>query len=145
MQDDESEPNLFTRSTLAFSFRLLREDYPSLALEIQNYMMEAKLDNCQLESRQLDNIDTDYNEALSDADNYDIELNLDVAEVSQIVNAISEIAERAARNEFHSKKSLISIHATLLNWLLYAQSFTQDLQTITLDPKLKSSPKPNNS
>ncbi len=122
MQVEESEPNIFSLPALRFCFQLLRDDHPSLALELQNLMMEAKQGRDDVE----------------DCEDYDIELNLDVKEVTYIVSAISEIAEKAAHNEFHSKKNLIAIHATLLEWMLYAQSFTQELRALNLEPQLKS-------
>jgi hypothetical protein len=128
MQIDEAEPNIFSLPSLRFCFQLLRNDYPALALELQNIIMEANQDN--------DDPD-------DDCDNDTITLNLDVKKVSCIVSAISDIAEKAAHNEFHSKKNLIAIHSTLLEWLLYAQNFTQDLQLVSLDPQLKSPTSPS--
>ena len=61
-----------------------------------------------------------------------IPLELDVQIVSDIVTALSEIAEHAALCEVHTKEERIAIHQTLLDWLLYAQSFLNMIDPLAM-------------
>ena len=105
--------NYFSLDCLEFSFHYLREEHPSLALTVQNLLAESRSQHSHNTQDKL------------------IPLDLEVQTVSDIVTALSEIAEEAAESEAHSKEEMIAIHQTLLDWLLYAQSF---LDTINLLP-----------
>ncbi len=97
--------NYFSLHCLEFSFNLLREHYPALALAIQNLTAQARQNHiCNSEDKLL-------------------ALDLDVQLVSDIVSALSDIAEQAANCNTGDKDKMIAIHQTLLDWLLYAQSF----------------------
>jgi Na+/phosphate symporter len=65
-----------------------------------------------------------------------IELDLDVQMVSDIVTALSQVAEHAAgskeHSKEHSKEEMIAIHQTLLDWLLYAQSFLETINPLAV-------------
>ena len=97
--------NYFSLCCLEFSFQLLREQHPTLALAIQNLTAEARL------------------KQLANSDDKLLALDLDVQLVSDIVSALSDIAEHAAGSDEHDRDTMIAIHQTLLNWLLYAQTF----------------------
>ncbi|WP_157118013.1 hypothetical protein [Oceanicoccus sagamiensis] len=106
--------NYFSLDCLEFSFHCLREEYPSLALAVQNLLVESRLQH-----------ENNSREKL-------IELELDVQTVSDIVTALSEVAEHAALTEGHSKEEMIAIHQTLLDWLLYAQSFLDTINPLAM-------------
>lgn len=61
-----------------------------------------------------------------------IPLELDVHIISDIVTALSEVAEQAAQSDEHSKQEMITIHQTLLDWLLYAQSFLDTINPLAI-------------
>ncbi|MEH6557136.1 MAG: hypothetical protein V7459_14340 [Oceanicoccus sp.] len=100
-----------TVDCLEFSFLLLREIRPSLALIIQNLLAE---------SRHYGDVNTGAKL---------ITLNLDSQIVSDIVTALSGVAEHAASNDGSNKEQMVAIHQTLLDWLLYAQSFLDDFSS----------------
>ena len=97
-----------TVDCLGFSFLLLRKIRPSLALTIQNLIAE---------SRHYGDINTGAKL---------ITLNLDSQVVSDIVIVLSDVADQAASNNGCNKEQMVAIHQTLLDWLLYAQSFLDD-------------------
>lgn len=98
-------PNYFSLNGLESSFELLREHHPALALRVQNLIAEARIDHHQCsEEKQLP-------------------LDMNVSDVSAIVTALASIAEQSANSALDGEDTMISIHQTLLDWLLYAQSF----------------------
>ncbi len=104
--------NCFSLDCLEFSFQLLREEHPSLALIVQNLLAENRTQHSPQDKL--------------------IPLSLDVHRVSEIVTALSEVAEQVAQNEEHSKEEMIAIHQTLLDWLLYAQSFLDTINPLSI-------------
>lgn len=102
--------NVFNLQTLEHSFRLLRHHYPALALLVQNLTAphhaqnQARCQDCW------------------------ISVDLDVNIVSDLVTALAAIAEHAAQNPFENHRNRFAIHQTLLDWLMYAQSFLNEAQ-----------------
>lgn len=105
-------PSVFSLECLEFSFELLRHCHPSLALTVQNLMASYR---------------PAHNSAPQDKT---IAIELDVQLVSDIVICLSEIAESAASNEEIGKEEKIKIHQSLLDWLIYAQSFMDEVQPL---------------
>lgn len=98
---------IFSKSMLLQTFNFLREEYPGLALEIRNLT------------------------ALSQDDNKNaFELALTPEKVSEIVIALSSIAEINAISANSNREQLIDLHGTLLDWLTYAQSFMHKIDII---------------
>lgn len=87
------------------TFALLRYEYPSLALTVQNL--------------------TASTHALAQPKQR-IAINLEATIVSEIINALSEIGDQACEDKHCSKERLIEIRAVLLEWLIYAQQFLVD-------------------
>lgn len=112
--------NFFSIDGLEFSFHLLRDNYPTLALVIQNLLIETRLNH---ETNTLDKL---------------IELEMDVQVVSNIVTALSDMAELAANGHVDSKEEMIAIHQTLLDWLLYAQSFLNEINPLNMEAPLST-------
>ena len=106
--------NYFSLDCLEFSFHCLREEHPTLALTVQNLLAETRVMHTNNTQEKL------------------IPLELDVQIVSDIVTALSEIAEHAALCEVHTKEERIAIHQTLLDWLLYAQSFLNMIDPLAM-------------
>jgi hypothetical protein len=107
--------NYFSLDCLQLSFELLRDHNPSLALLIQNEISTAR-----------------QQQLINDQDKL-IELTMDVVSVSEIVTALSKVAELSADdNSQCSKEMMIKIHQTLLDWLLYAQSFLREVAPLSL-------------
>lgn len=106
--------NYFSFECLQLSFQLLRDHSPSLALLIQNEISSAR-----------------QQQLINDQDKL-IELSMDVLQVSDIVSALSDVAEMAADEKQCSKETMIKIHQTLLDWLLYAQSFLREVDLLSL-------------
>ena len=100
--------HMFSLQTLNHSFELVRQTHPALALTIQNLTAEY------------------HNQSLARCQDCWISINLDVNTVSEIVCALSATAERAAADTRESMENRIAIHQTLLDWLMYAQSFLDD-------------------
>ncbi len=110
--------NYFSLDCLEFSFHCLREEHPSLALIVQNLLAETRTHHCNNSRDKL------------------IQLELDVQAVSDIVTALSEVAEHAAQSEEHGKEEMIAIHQTLLDWLLYAQSFLDTINPLAIEKNI---------
>ncbi len=100
--------------TLDHTFKLLRENHPSLALGIQNLLM-ANIPKPSVEN---------------------IEISLNAIAVSKIVVAISTIAGQAVRHKELPSQELIAIHATLLDWLIYTQNNMRELDLRLLQSDL---------
>ena len=98
----------FDPQFLRQTFTLLRYEYPSLALIVQNLITSTQQSAPDSRSTQL------------------IAINLEARTVSEIINGLSEIGDRACEDESYSKDNLIEIRAVLLEWLLYAQQFLID-------------------
>lgn len=101
--------NVFSLPVLEHSFLLMRPRYPALALLVQNC-------TASLNTERTDNSECGW-----------ITLNLPVEAVSQIIAALSKIAEEAAANPGEPREDCIAIHRTLLDWLIYAQSFLDEM------------------
>jgi hypothetical protein len=97
--------NYFSLDCLQITFKLLRDKQPCLALEIQNCIVEARFEHSH------------------NPQDKRVALHMGLQQVSNIVTALSAIAESAASDSSYCKASIASIHQTLLDWLLYAQSF----------------------
>ena len=104
----------FSQDCLEFSFHCLREEHPSLALIVQNLLAESRAEHQHNMQDKL------------------IPLELDVHIISDIVTALSEVAQQAAQSDEHSKQEMITIHQTLLDWLLYAQSFLDTINPLAI-------------
>jgi hypothetical protein len=109
--------NYFSLDCLQISFKLLRDQQPCLALVIQNCLA-------------LPRTQQNYNHQ-----DKQVALQLELQQVSDIVTALSAIAESAASDSNHCKASLATIHQTLLDWLLYAQSFLVEAEVAATDPE----------
>lgn len=107
-------PNYFSLDGLEFSFELLREHHPALALCVQNLIAEARIQHqhCREEKQ--------------------FPLDMSVSDVSAIVTALASIAEQSANSALDGEDTMIAIHQILLDWLLYAQSFIPD-DAVTAD------------
>lgn len=101
--------NYFSLNCLQLSFQLLRNQHPALALSIQNITADLHLTNCN-----------NYSDKL-------IAIDMDVNSVSKIVAALAELAEQSAHDSTDNQHSMIIIHQTLLDWLLYGQSFISEI------------------
>lgn len=99
--EPEQHSNEFTRNSLKKCFELLRINTPSLALLIQNILMESS-------------------ERFPEAT---VALDLDETTVSQIVEKLAAIGEAAAGDDSISKTDLIKIRSILMDWMIYAQTF----------------------
>ncbi|WP_101759385.1 hypothetical protein [Oceanicoccus sp. KOV_DT_Chl] len=111
--------NYFSLDCLELSFQLLRDNHPATALRIQNLIAEQRLQH------------------INNAQDKLIALDLDVYEVSDIVSIIAQQAEIIATQENKTKTEMIIVHQTLLDWLLYAQSFLADIDLLSIhEPKL---------
>jgi hypothetical protein len=99
--DPEQGSNEFTRNSLEKCFELLREDSPSLAILIQNSLMEC---------------DQRFPES-------QVSLRLDESTVNHIVAKLAEIGETAAVENSVPKTELVKIRSILMDWMVYAQSF----------------------
>jgi hypothetical protein len=108
--EHEEGSNEFTRNSLERCFELLREDSPSLAILIQNSLMEC---------------DQRFPES-------QVSLNLDESTVNQIVAKLAEIGEAAAIDNSAPKTELTKIRSILMNWMVYAQSFDTENQLTDL-------------
>ncbi len=100
-------PNYFSLDCLELSFQLLREQHPGLALNCQNLLADARQQHHYASQDKL------------------IPLEFDVLTVSQIVTALSETVDSSVNDGLLSKDEMIAVHQTLLNWLMYAQSFLE--------------------
>ena len=98
--DPEQGCNEFTRNSLEKCFELLRENSPSLAILIQNALMEC-------------------NQRFPESQ---VSLQLDEITVNHIVAKLSEIGEAAAVTNRSPKTELIKIRSVLMDWMVYAQS-----------------------
>ena len=107
--------NYFSLDCLQITFKLLRDKQPCLALTVQNYIVEARHQHSH------------------NHQDKQVALHMELQQVSNIVSALSAIAESAASDRSHSKASIASIHQTLLDWLLYAQNFLVEPQAVTTD------------
>lgn len=105
---------MFNLQVLEHSFELLRPRNPSQALCVQN-LTAALHAGC-------------YPERAECQDSRDtwVAVDLPVWIVSDIVSALSDIADQAAEGNQHSRQQKIAIHRTLLAWMIYAQSFFDD-------------------
>jgi hypothetical protein len=101
--EPEQHSNEFTRNSLKKCFELLRINTPSLALLIQNVLMESS-------------------ERFPEAT---VALELDEATVSQIVEKLAAIGEAAAVDNTISKAELVKIRSMLMDWMVYAQTFLE--------------------
>lgn len=96
--------NEFSRNTLEKCFELLRGSRPSLALVIQNILMES---------------DQRFPECT-------VALDLDEGHVSQIVEVLAEVGEVFAGDNNVSETELIKIRSILMDWMVYAQTFLDE-------------------
>jgi hypothetical protein len=99
--EPEQGSNEFTRNSLEKCFELLRENSPSLAILIQNALMEC---------------DQRFPES-------QVSLKLDESTVNHIVAKLAEIGEATAVDTSAPKNELIKIRSILMDWMVYAQSF----------------------
>jgi hypothetical protein len=116
--------NYFSLDCLEISFNLLRDQHPCLALSIQNILAEVR-----------------YKQTHNHQDKK-IALHMELELVSKMVTALSSIAESAANDTQQCQSTLVSIHQTLLDWLLYAQSLLIDQPSLdkkTIAVKVKTS------
>lgn len=59
-------------------------------------------------------------------------IKLEVQLVSNIVSALSNIAELVANTNDRNKEEKVAIHQVLLDWLLYAQTFLNEMNALTI-------------
>ena len=101
----QAAAHIFNLESLEHSFELLRHRYPPLALIIQNHTAEY------------------HRQAVDPHQELWISLELPVETVSDIVTALSAIAEDVAASPMANQEQRLAVHQTLLEWLIYAQSF----------------------
>jgi len=99
----EQTGNEFTRNSLKKCFDLLRDTCPSLALVIQNVLMESS-------------------ERFPESS---IKLQLEASTVTEIVKKLAEIGEAAASDKATMKTELVKIRDVLMTWMVYAQNFPE--------------------
>jgi hypothetical protein len=107
--EPEQGSNEFTRNSLEKCFELLRENSPSLAILIQNALMEC-------------------NQRFPESQ---VCLQLDEITVNHIVAKLAEIGDAAAAANSAPKTELIKIRSVLMDWMVYAQSFQLDSQEVS--------------
>lgn len=104
----QAAAHFFTLESLEHCFELLRHSYPPLALIIQNHTAEY------------------HRQAVNANQELWVSLELPVETVSDIVTALSAIAEEVAASPTANQEQRLAVHQTLLEWLMYAQSFLSD-------------------
>ncbi|MFT5692284.1 MAG: hypothetical protein ACI92E_001615 [Oceanicoccus sp.] len=109
-----SKRRLFRCRVLNHTFMLLRKNHPFLALYVQNLLAE-----------------TTHGSPAAD-----IETFLPAARISEIVIAISAIAEQSTNKNEASSLEVIAIHSTMLEWLIYTQNFMSNMNLLFVQPKL---------
>ncbi|MEE8057298.1 MAG: hypothetical protein V3T17_05615 [Pseudomonadales bacterium] len=107
-------PNYFSLGCLEFSFHLLRSQHPTLALAVQNLIAKARLNPINNSREKV------------------LLIKLEVQLVSNIVSALSNIAELVANTNDRNKEEKVAIHQVLLDWLLYAQTFLNEMNALTI-------------
>lgn len=107
---------MFNLQVLEHSFELLRPGHPSQALCIQNL-------TAVLHARP-------YTKTTAHDDHRDtwIAIDLPAGRVSDIVSALSDVADSATGDGAESRREKIAIHRTLLAWMIYAQSFLDEAE-----------------
>jgi hypothetical protein len=106
MKSADSSANyrdLFNRSTLELTYKMLRKKRPSLALLIQNVLVTAYPRD-------------DYHTGLTAA-----ELPLDADVARQIVHALSSLSDDMVAAGQTNRAELVLIRSLLLDWLMFAR------------------------
>lgn len=103
-----TQAHYFEHNCLQQTFCLLRQEYPSLALIVQNV------------------ITTSSKRQSPDQNNKTIAVTLAATDISDIVYSLSAIGDQACQNKSQSKEQLAIIQEVLREWLSYAQHFLRD-------------------
>lgn len=99
--EPEQSSNLFTRNSLGKCFECLREHSPTLAILIQNALMES-------------------NQRFPESQ---VALDLDESTVKEIVAKLAEVVETMTAASNVPKDQLTNARSILMEWMVYAQSF----------------------
>ena len=99
--------DLFNRSTLELTFKMLRRQRPTLALEIQNALVTAYPRD-------------DYHTALTAA-----ELPLSANTIKEIINALSALSNELLAAGSTQRNELTIVRSLMLDWLMLAHNFAQ--------------------
>jgi hypothetical protein len=100
----EDYRDLFNRSTLELTCKMLRKKRPSLALLVQNALVIAYPRN-------------DYHTGLAAS-----ELPLSVQVAHQIVQALSALSDEMVATGQANRSELVLIRSLLLDWLMFARA-----------------------
>lgn len=96
--------DFFNRGTLELTFKVLRQPFPALALQVQNITVAAYPRG-------------DYHTGVSV-----MELPLDAASAARIVQALSQLSDRMATSGQPQRGDLTMIRSLLLDWLMFARA-----------------------
>lgn len=99
--------DLFNRSTLELTFKMLRRQHPTLALHIQNALVTAYPRD-------------DYHTALTAA-----ELPLSANTIKEIITALSALSNELLAAGSTQRNELTIVRSLMLDWLMLAHNFAQ--------------------
>lgn len=106
--DPTLESHDFSHETLTNTFTLLRDKKPSLALIIQN----------TLTAHQQRHPEEHHSKPIT--------INLSPTRIATIVHVLSDIASKKAEDKTSSKELLLLIRNVILDWLVFAQSCSEN-------------------
>ena len=116
------QPDTVSRHTLELTFRLLRREWPALALAIQNILVSKQqlIRRQQHKSTLHNNCDQDF-----------FQINLDAQTIGKIVSALTELGETTLTKAPHDKEKLMFLKTLIDDWIALAEWLMLHIQ---IDP-----------